>query len=81
MEPAQTLSRKKMIRVGHRGTVTKMLGDVKAALIRDTPDLDCLSRLKLILNEKPSTLNRLDSEIIELVEDSKLEAHANWKPS
>ena len=46
-----------------------MLRDVNAALIRDTPDLDCPLRLKLIFDEKQTDL----TEDNEPVEESELE--------
>jgi hypothetical protein len=73
MEPAAALSRKKKIRAGHRATVTRTLGDVATALGSETPDRDRLARLRLTLNEKLETLNKLDSEIIELTADEGLE--------
>lgn len=73
MEAAAALSRKKKIRAGHRATVTRTLGDVATALDSETPDRDKIARLKLTLNEKLETLNKLDSEIIELTADEGLE--------
>ena len=73
MEPAAALSRKKKIRAGHRSTVTRTFGDISTALSSDTPDRDRIARLKLTLNEKLETLNKLDSEIIELTADEGLE--------
>ncbi len=43
MEPAEALSRKK-IRGGHRGTVTRALGEIATALTSDVPDRDKLAR-------------------------------------
>lgn len=73
MEPAETLSRKKKIRAGHRATVTRTLGDINTTLASGTPDQDRLTQLKLTLNEKLETLNRLDSEILDLIAEDDLE--------
>ena len=74
MEPAAALSRKKKIRAGHRATVTRTLGEIATALSGEAPDLDRIARLKLTLNEKLETLNKLDSEIIELTAEEGLES-------
>ena len=73
MEPAAALSHKKKIRAGHRATVTRTLGDIATTLSSDAPDRDRIARLKLTLNEKLETLNKLDSEIIELAAEEDLE--------
>ena len=70
MEAAAALSSKKKIR---RATVTRTLGEIATALSSEAPDRDRIARLKLTLNEKLDTLNRLDSEIIELTADDDLE--------
>ena len=74
MEPAAALSRKKKIRAGHRATVTRTLGEIATALSGEAPDRDRIARLKLTLNEKLETLNKLDSEIIELTAEEGLES-------
>ena len=71
-EPAEALSRKKKIRAGHRASTTRMLGQITTVL-EGTPDRDRLTLLKLTLNEKLDTLNRLDSEIIKLTADEDLD--------
>ena len=73
MSTAETLSRKKKIRAGHRATVTRTLGDIATTLDSDTPDRDRIASLKLTLNEKLDTMNKLDSEIIELTAEDGLE--------
>ena len=70
--PVEALSRKKKIRAGHRASTTRMLGQITAAL-EDTRDRDRLALLKLTLNKKLDTLNKLDSEIVELTADEDLE--------
>ena len=74
MSTAETLSRKKKIRAGHRATVTRTLGDIATTLDSDTPDWDRIASLKLTLNEKLDTMNKLDSEIIELTAEDGLES-------
>ena len=70
---AEVLSRKRKIRAGHRSAVTRMLGQISTALEADPPDIDRLALLKLTLNEKLETLNKLDSEIIDLMDEDALE--------
>ena len=73
MSTAEAPSRKK-IRAGHRATVTQTQGDIATTLDSDTPDRDRIASLKLTLNEKVDTLNKLDSEIIELTAKDGLES-------
>ena len=73
MSTAEALLRKK-IRAGHRATVTQTLGDIATTLESDTPDRDRLASLKLTLNEKLDTLNKVDSKIIELTAKDGLES-------
>lgn len=69
---AEGLTKKRQIRAGHRRSVTKMLrqvDDLTASIAPDTrADMARLSQLKLSLQEKLGTLQRLDGEILELVE-------------
>ena len=66
------LVRKKQIRAGHRGSVTKMLRQVEELMAALDPgarvDTAKLSRLKLSLHEKLDTLKLLDGEILDLIE-------------
>ena len=73
MTEPEALPRKRKIRAGHRSAVTRMLGQITAALEATPPDLDRLALLKMTLNEKLETLNKLDSEIIDLTSEEALE--------
>ena len=76
---AEALAKKKKIRSGHRASATRMVnrvGETIAAFEADpTTELDVngLLQLKLSLDEKLSTLKKLDGEILELVEDGAVE--------
>ena len=65
--------RKRRVRAGHRGAVTKRLQEVNEALTAiesdATADSSKLVPLKLTLQEKLDTLKQLDNEILDLVED------------
>ena len=69
----EALPRKKRIKAGHRSSATWILGQITTALEDTPPDQDRLALLKLTLNEKLETLNRLDSEIIELTAEADLD--------
>ena len=76
---AEALAKKKRIRSGHRVLTTRMIsrvGETIAAFEADpTTELVVkgLLQLKLSLDEKQSTLKKLDGEILELVEDEAVE--------
>ena len=69
----EALPRKKRIRAGHHSSATRILGQITTALEGTPPDQDRLALLKLTLNAKLETLNRLDSEIIELTAEADLD--------
>ena len=64
-----TLARKKNVRGGHRGSATKSIKRVDELLPHDPPDIDELMQIKLKLTEKLDVLNRLDSEILDIVNE------------
>ena len=70
---AEGLVRKRRVRAGHRGVVTKRLQEVNEVLAAiesgATADPSKLVPFKLTLQEKLDTLKRLDNEILDLVED------------
>ena len=66
---AEGLAKRKHIRAGHRGVVTKRLEEARLLLEGDgTPDTRAMVRYMFILQEKLDLLKRLDSEILELLE-------------
>ena len=68
----EALSQKKEIRADHRASTTRMLGQITTAL-EGSPNRDQLALLKLTLNEKLDTLNRLDSKILNVTADEDLD--------
>lgn len=73
---AEELAKKKKIRSGHRARMVNRVGEIIAAFEADpTTKLDVrgLLQLKHSLDEKLSTLKKLNGEILELVEDRELE--------
>ena len=73
------LTKKKRIRAGHRGVVTRRIKEVDDLVAAITPthpaDLAKLAQLKLSLKEKLDTLSKLDDEILELIDtDAELVA-------
>ena len=67
------LPRKRRLRGGHRGSATRTMNIIDALLAEESPDLARLAQLKRSLEEKLSTLTRLDSEILDLTEDEDLD--------
>ena len=72
--PGGGLSRKRRLRGGHRGSATRTMNTIDTLLAEESPDLARLAQLKRSLEEKLSTLTRLDSEILDLTEDENLDA-------
>ena len=65
-------ARKRRIRATHRGSVTRLLGQIDETI--SASDLPRLKQLKQALNGKIEVLSKLDDELIELVEEDQLEA-------
>jgi len=62
------LTRKRQIRAGHRGVVTKRLGEVKAIVeAPGSPERLDLERYIAICHEKLGILHQLDREILDLL--------------
>ena len=61
------------MRAGHRGSATRIQGQITAELASSTPNLDKLSTLKLSLEEKSKVVKELDAEIIAIVGDEELD--------
>ena len=64
MADAEALQRKKRVCVGQEASATHKQGQVATTLGVSPPELDKLSMLKLILEEKLKTLKELDAEIV-----------------
>lgn len=74
MAEAEALSRKKKVRAAHRGSVTRIIGQVRENLEgEDVPNLTKLRQQKLSLSGKVDVLSRLDDELIEMVEEEELD--------
>ena len=67
-----TLSRRKRIRAGQRASATKAIGRAEDLLSSAEPHVDKLSQLKFMLCEKLDVLNRLDGEILDMVEEEAM---------
>lgn len=68
----EELTKKNRVRGGHKASTMWLIHqvrDIVAAEERDEPTLKQLRMLKLGLEEKLSTLGRLDGEIVNLIED------------
>ena len=71
---AEVLKKQRKIRGGHRAHVEKLLAQVEDSIANFAPSpQDKLSQQKIIRREKLDTLNSLDSEILELVDDENEE--------
>lgn len=74
MPETEGLARKRKVRAAHRGSVTRIIGQVAENL--ESPDGPNLSRLrqhKISLSEKMEVLSKLDNELIEIVEEEELD--------
>ena len=63
------LAKKRKIRAGHKGSVTRTINKVDTALTAEPVDVAALPLLKLTLKEKVEVIRTLDAEVIELIED------------
>jgi len=70
-EKRRLLARKKRVRAAHRGSVTRIIGQVEEAIA--SADTCRLKQLRQSLSDKSSVLSKLDDELIELVEEEELE--------
>ena len=68
------LARKQKIRGGHRSSATRTTNSIDTLLADGEPAPAHLAQLKLSLEEKLSTLTKLDSEILDLTEDDDVDA-------
>ena len=66
------LKKTRQIRGGHRGYVTKLLGQVETSITNFQPSFqEKLSQQRILLQDKLDTLKGLDNKILELVEDEE----------
>ena len=68
----QALLRKQKIHAGHQASGTRLLNQVDGALAV-TPTDDTLAQLKLSLHEKLEILKQLDSEVVDLTPEERLD--------
>ncbi len=66
MSAAEELVRKKGVRGGHRGSATKMMGQLDSELATSSPDPARILQLRRSLEEKIDTLKTLDVANTEL---------------
>ena len=69
---AEGLARKKKVRAGHKGSVTRMLNQIDAILADGTPDVSKLPQLKQSLQEKLESIKLIDGEILDLIKEEKV---------
>ncbi len=72
-EGERTLAWKRKIRAGHRASATRILGQVEPALAETPVDIDRLSQLKRMLEDKLETLKLLDGEVVEATPEEGIE--------
>ena len=60
-----SLAQKKRSRSGHRGSLTKTINDAEADLTTDPPDQTVLAALEMLIREKLTVLDNLDTEILD----------------
>ena len=66
----QSLSRKKKTRAGHKSYVTKICGKARAILNAYDPSQEVrIRQYRATLEERLATLQSLDDDILELIED------------
>ena len=73
---AETLSRKKKVRGGHRSTATRIISqayEVIESATRTESDLITLTQCKRTLEEKLEIIKRADAEILDLVQEDEVE--------
>ena len=69
------LARKRKVRAAHRGSVTRIVGQVYESLeCEEALNLPKLRQQKLLLAEKLNVLSKLDDELIEMVGEDELDS-------
>jgi len=73
MSSSENLTKLKRIRGGHRGSFKKIIAELEAELTTSLLELDLvqIEKLKHVLQEKTTTLKKLDSDILDLLEDEE----------
>ena len=66
---ADVLEKKKRTREGHRGSTTRLITRVNAALTSTSIDEDKLTQLKFSINDKLQVLKLLNDKIAEAITD------------
>ena len=69
---AEELAKKKRVRSGHKASATRMIGSAEDLLKTTGSDTSRLTQLSSSLNEKLDVLTKLDSEIIDLVDEGSV---------
>ena len=70
---AEELARKKRVRAGHRGSTTRMLGQVQPTIDSDPLDIPKIRQLTRSLEEKLQALSKFDSDILDLTSEDDIE--------
>ena len=65
---AEGLGKKKKVRAGHKGSVTRMLNQIDTILADGAPDVS----KQLSLQEKLDTIKLIDGEILDLIEEDNV---------
>ena len=74
MAEEEALIRKRKVRSAHRGSVTRIIGQVKENLETvDGPNLAKLRQQKLSLSGKVGVLCKLDEELLDMIKEDELE--------
>ena len=69
------LKKKKRTRAAHKGATTRLIARINDLLAaEESPDVSRLAQLRLSLEEKFTTIKRLDDEILDLKEEDGLAA-------
>ena len=74
MPETRRLDRKRKVRVAHRGSMTRIIGQASESLESgDTLSVPRLRQQKSLLSEKLYVLSKLDDELIEMVAEEELD--------
>ena len=70
---AEELAGKKRVRAGHRGSTTRMLGQVQPTIDSDPLDIPKIRQLTRSLEEKLQAVSKFDSDILDLTPEDDIE--------
>ena len=73
MSSEEALARKKKVRAAHRSSATRLMGQADALIGISPIDADELALLQTNLSTKLTTLETLNTEIVELTPEAQLE--------